>query len=52
MAYPNGKLCRYKDDKMINVTDSGFMAEYSTINKGNKACQMGILAIQMRLFQD
>ena len=41
MAYPNGKLCRYKDDKMINVTDSGFMAEYSTINKGNKACHMG-----------
>lgn len=40
MAYPNGKICRYKDDEMINVPDSGFMEEYSTINNGNNACQM------------
>ncbi|WP_096026761.1 hypothetical protein [Campylobacter lanienae] len=41
MICPNGKICRYKDDEMINVPDSGFMEEYSTINTGNKACQMG-----------
>ncbi|CUU86225.1 acetyltransferase [Campylobacter hyointestinalis] len=41
MAYSNGKICRYKDDEMINVPDSGFMEEYSTINRGNNACQMG-----------
>ncbi|RAZ24314.1 hypothetical protein [Campylobacter hyointestinalis] len=41
MAYSNGKICRYKDDEMINVPDSGFMEEYSTINNGNNACQMG-----------
>ncbi|WP_086256345.1 CatB-related O-acetyltransferase [Campylobacter vicugnae] len=41
MSYPNGKVCRYKDDEIINVPDTGFMEEYSTINKGNNACQMG-----------
>ena len=41
MSYPNGKICRYKDDEIINVPDTGFMEEYSTINKGNNACQMG-----------
>ncbi|WP_086249182.1 CatB-related O-acetyltransferase [Campylobacter vicugnae] len=41
MSYPNGKVCRYKNDEIINVPDTGFMEEYSTINKGNNACQMG-----------
>lgn len=41
MIYSNGKICRYKDDEMINVPDSGFMEEYSTIYRGNNACQMG-----------
>ena len=44
MSYPNGKVCRYKDEEIINIPDKGFMEEYSTVNKGNNACQMGSIS--------
>ena len=39
--YVNGKVCRYNDDEILNIPDKGFMEEYSAINNGNNACQMG-----------